>query len=74
MSTTQRLAQALLFAATSIAPPLAAAHGDEDHGPDQTPATAAALPAGSAPQRLPDGCVFVPKAVQHQLGLLTQIA
>lgn len=74
MSTTQRLAQALLFAAASIAPPLAAAHGDEDHGPDQTPATAAALPAGSAPQRLPDGGVFVPKAVQHQLGVRTQIA
>ncbi len=54
MSTTQRLAQALLFAAASIAPALAAARGDEDDGPDQMPATAAALPAGGTPQRLPE--------------------
>lgn len=74
MSTTQRFATALLLAAAWLAPHLAAAHGDEDHGPDETPAAAAALPAASVPQRLPDGSVFVPKPVQHQFGVRTQVA
>jgi hypothetical protein len=66
----------------------AAAHGDEDHGQDKPPATARAKP-GAGPiaatpasgpgnfdsaQRLADGSLFVPKAVQHQLGLRTELA
>lgn len=45
----------------------ALAHGDDDHRPD-TPATAAV----SAPQRLADGSLFVPKALQRQFELRTQ--
>lgn len=60
----------------------AAAHGDEDHGQDEKPAAAAgksaaagALPAETASaQRLPDGSLFVPKAVQRQLGLRNIVA
>ena len=52
------------------------AHGDEDHGSQQT---AAAKPAVTAtahttqvgPQRLPDASLFVPKPVQRQLGIRT---
>ncbi|MBI1905747.1 MAG: HlyD family efflux transporter periplasmic adaptor subunit [Rhodocyclales bacterium] len=54
----------------------ASAHGDEDHSQDRQPA-AAAVPAATgataaeavSAQRLPDGSLFVPKAVQRQLGL-----
>lgn len=63
----------------------AAAHGDEDHGQSKpAPATGAAPgsgststdPAGAAAdiataQRLADGSLFVPKAMQRQLGLRT---
>lgn len=57
----------------------ALAHGDEDHSHDKKPITAKAPPAtGSAAgaelvaaQRLADGSLFVPKSVQHQLGLRT---
>jgi hypothetical protein len=59
----------------------AIAHGDEDHSQDKKPATAAkpaaagALPAeATAAQRLPDGSLFVPKAVQRQLGLRHAVA
>ena len=59
----------------------AIAHGDEDHSQDKKPATAAkpaaagALPAeATAAQRLPDGSLFVPKAVQRQLGLRSVVA
>lgn len=59
----------------------AMAHGDEDHGQDQKPAVAAPKPApASAPAeavaavRLADGSLFVPKAVQRQLGLRTVLA
>lgn len=69
----RRLAPATLLAAALLAPMLVIAHGDEDHGPSEAPA-AATLPSGSAPQRLPDGSVFVPKAVQHQLGVRTELA
>ncbi len=46
------------------------AHGGEDH--DHGPA-AAALPAAdtTAPQRLADGSLFIPKAIQRQWGLRT---
>lgn len=57
------------------------AHGDEDHSHDQKPVAAAGLAATAAPvgttaaaQRLPDGSVFVPKAVQRQLGIRTALA
>ena len=59
----------------------AGAHGDEDHSQSRLPAaiatvtTAAAMPGTStAPQRLEDGSLFVPKAVQRQLGLRTRVA
>ncbi|MBI4988667.1 MAG: HlyD family efflux transporter periplasmic adaptor subunit [Rhodocyclales bacterium] len=59
----------------------AAAHGDEDHSQDKKPAvTAKAAAAGALPaeataaQRLPDGSLFVPKAVQRQLGLRHVVA
>lgn len=52
------------------------AHGDEDHSKDNKPAVAAAPAAASglgteaaSAKRLPDGSLFVPKAVQRQLGL-----
>lgn len=59
----------------------AGAHGDEDHSQSTLPAaittvtTAAAMPGTStAPQRLEDGSLFIPKAVQRQLGLRTRVA
>ena len=67
----------LVIAATAVSFGLAFApvwsHGDEDHSKDQKPRVA----AGTVPteltsaQRLPDGSLFVPKAVQRQLGLRT---
>ncbi len=60
----------------------ARAHGDEDHSQDKKPAAAAtkSAAAGAIPiealaaRRLADGSLFVPKAVQHQLGLRTLVA
>jgi RND family efflux transporter MFP subunit len=82
--TTIRFARAaLLAAAVAFAVTLAAAHGDEDHSQDKAPAATgnagaagagAAQPTGTAPQRQSDGSLFVPKAVQHQLGIRTQLA
>lgn len=68
---------------TAAAP--AWAHGDEDHSQDKKPTAAAAPGAGAlgtagtvreatGPQRLPDGSLFVPKAVQRQLGIRTVLA
>jgi hypothetical protein len=64
---------ATVFAAALCGPALA--HGDEDHTRDQRPA-ASAQPVPGGPlieavsaRRLPDGSLFVPKAVQRQLGL-----
>lgn len=64
----------------------ASAHGDEDHGQEQ-PATSPVKPIpGSTPaepangmtavsaQRLADGSLFVPKAMQYQLSLRTALA
>jgi hypothetical protein len=72
------LAMAVVF---GMAAGLAIAHGDEDHSQDKKPATAVrpaaigALPAeATAAQRLPDGSLFVPKAVQRQLGLRHVVA
>lgn len=58
---------------------LAFAHGDEDHSNDnKKPGTAQTTPSAApqhmdivAAQRLADGSLFVPKVVQHQLGLRT---
>lgn len=58
------------------------AHGDEDHSQDAKPLAAkAAATSGtvssaivleaSYAQRMPDGSLFLPKSVQHQLGLRT---
>ncbi|WP_052162328.1 efflux RND transporter periplasmic adaptor subunit [Aquabacterium sp. NJ1] len=72
-------ALALLALAAFIWTPLAQAHGDEPHD-DQPPPRAAAplsnaaLKDSTAPQRLPDGSLWVPKPAQHQLGLRTQAA
>lgn len=51
-----------------LALPSAWGHEGHDHGPE-----AVAKPAvqGGAPKRLADGSVFVPKPVQHRLGLRT---
>lgn len=46
------------------------AHGGEDH---DAPAAQVSQP-GDAPRRLPDGGLWVPKPVQHKLGLRTQLA
>ena len=51
----------------------AVAHGDEDHSHSPTPVVVSA-PGAAAPQRLADGSLFVPKTVQRQLGLRTQLA
>lgn len=72
MSTLQHFAKSALLAAAILASSFAAAHGDEEHATSQTPNVAAT--SGAAPRRLPDGAVFVPKAVQHQLGVRTRLA
>jgi len=48
------------------------AHDGEEHGGAADKASA--LPSGSAPTRLGDGSVFVPKAAQRLLGLRTVLA
>ena len=59
------------------------AHGDEDHSKDAKKAPSRAPVAGAqyvqdgagiaaAPQRLPDGSLFIPKPVQRQLGVRTE--
>lgn len=76
MTTANRLAHIALLAAAVFAAPFAAAHGGEDHGADEAPGPPAATapPAAAAPRRQSDGSVFVPKAVQYQLGVRTQLA
>lgn len=72
----------LLHAALALAATPAFAHGDEDHSQDRKAPTqsAPAQPAAQsssareAPSRLADGSLFVPKAVQRQLGIRTQLA
>lgn len=75
------LAAVVTAALLGLAAGRAIAHGDEDHSQDKKPATAVrpaaagALPAeATAAQRLPDGSLFVPKAVQRQLGLRHVVA
>ncbi len=76
------LAALLLHTVLALAAAPALAHGDEDHSQDNS-APAQAAPAKPAAQdssareassRLADGSLFVPKAVQHQLGIRTQLA
>jgi hypothetical protein len=68
------LAAVATAALLGLAAGAAIAHGDEDHSQDKKPA-AAVKPAAAgalsaeAAQRLADGSLFVPKAVQRQLGL-----
>ncbi len=57
------LAAVLVLAAGSASLAPAHAHGGDDH--------AEPAPAGSGPQRLPDGSVFLPKPAQRQLQLRT---
>lgn len=49
-------------------------HGEAHEGHDHAEEPAAPLAAGSRPQRLPGGIVFMPKASQYQLGIRTQQA
>jgi hypothetical protein len=49
----------------------ATAHEGHDHGAEAPPPL---LPAGATPARLADGSVFLPKAVQRQLGIRTVLA
>ena len=77
--TRQARALAWFTLAALIGVPLAQAHGDEPHDDQPPPKTAATLSNASpkdssAPQRLPDGSLWVPKPAQHQLGLRTQPA
>lgn len=64
------------FGLLGLAAGQVAAHGDEDHGRDSRPAAVAASADSSAdaPRRLSDGSLFVPKAVQRQLGLRHVVA
>jgi len=74
------LADVVAVALLGLAAGRAIAHGDEDHSQDKKPAPAAKPAAGALPaeataaQRLPDGSLFVPKAVQRQLGLRSVVA
>jgi len=75
------LAAVVTAALLGLAAGQAIAHGDEDHSQDKKPAAAVkpaaagVLPAeATAAQRLPDGSLFVPKAVQRQLGLRHVVA
>ena len=54
-----------LFLALSL--PLAA-HEGHDHADEKK----AMVNLGNAPQRLPDGGVFLPKSAQRSMGVLTQ--
>lgn len=76
----RKLASLIAVATLAFAVSSVFAHGDEDHSQDSkktsaTPNAArpaiAGQPALAAPQRLADGSLFVPKAVQRQLGIRT---
>lgn len=70
----------LAFSLVLVASASAFAHGGEDHSHDDpAPASsgkpvATAFGEAAAPQRLADGALFVPKVVQRQLALRTQLA
>lgn len=79
-----KIFSALILAATSLSLLLgnAYAHGDEDHTQDNkkteakasASATITVIGSVASPQRLADGSLFIPKPIQRQLGLRTQIA
>src|SRR3972149_9320781 len=77
-----RISAFVTLALLGVAAGHARAHGAEDHSQDKKPAAAVSKPAAAgaipiealAARRLPDGSLFVPKAVQHQLGLRTMVA
>jgi hypothetical protein len=78
-----KIFSALILAATSLSLLLgnAYAHGDEDHTQDNkkteakasASATITVIGSVASPQRLADGSLFIPKPIQRQLGLRTQI-
>ena len=82
----KRLATTAMWCALSVIAAPSWAHGDEDHSHDKKPVAAApqaVTPGGGAggvvsevtsAQRLPDGSLLVPKAVQRQLGIRTVLA
>ena len=59
---------ALLVAAATLAADAAVANGEHDHGTEAAPAA-----ARDAPQRQPDGSVFVPKTSQRLLAIRTVV-
>jgi hypothetical protein len=66
----------LVLLCAALSSGVARAHGGEDHGPEAKPAAAPlqgtpGAASREAPSRLGDGSLFVPKPVQHQLGLRT---
>lgn len=83
--TRSQLAAGLMAVFTGLGAAQSWAHGDEDHGApaEKRPASPQAAPgAGNAAmptetvaaRRLPDGSLFVPKAVQRQIGLRHRLA
>lgn len=84
-SPSQPLALLALACSLALAVSSSFAHGDEDHSQDNKPAATSAAAASrtatpgtvgapTAAQRLPDGSLLVPKAVQRQLGIRTVLA
>jgi hypothetical protein len=72
---TMRFRSVALMAMLACIVSVARAHGDEDHSKDdRKPITAASVTLGEAPQRQADGSLYVPKSVQRQLGLRTQLS
>lgn len=61
-----------LAAGLLLVPALLQAHGGEDH--EHPPEPAPAVSSGDRAQRLSDGSVFLPKAVQRQLSVRTVVA
>lgn len=79
---TRYLATLMAVSFSGLAAGLAMAHGEAEHSQDPKPAVATApqSAAGAMPaeavsaRRLADGSLFIPKAVQRQLGLRTMPA
>ncbi len=66
----RRATAAAVVALLALGSAPADAHEGHDHGAE----AAAAPPSGSAPRRLPDGSLVVPKATQRLLEVRTQVA
>ncbi|WP_373974642.1 efflux RND transporter periplasmic adaptor subunit [Chitinibacter sp. SCUT-21] len=67
-----KLNRIILSLSLALATVSSFAHEGEDHSQDAP--KAAVAPSLNKPQRLPDGRVYVPKATQFQLGVITQLA